>query len=203
MIAHAIRTAKAADLFARIVVSTDDEEIAQIARAEGAEVPFLRPATLADDHATTLAVIQHALNWLDEDQSLPAALCCLYATTPFVQANDLRSGAGLLSEEVDFVLAATEYPFPIQRALKMGANGAIEMFAPEQYATRSQDLEPAFHDAGQFYWGKTNAWRGTSAFFGPRTRAVLLPSHRVQDIDTPADWLRAELMFAALKSLPE
>lgn len=194
MIAWPIRAARASGLFARIIVSTDDPEIAEVARAEGAEVPFVRPADLSGDHATVIPVLRHALDWLEAESALPDALCCLFATAPFVRPEDLRAAAALLSDDVDFVIPLTEYAFAIQRALRLAPDGAVEMFAPELYTARSQDLEPAYHDAGQFYWGKSAAWRAAPAFFGPRTRALRLPRHRVQDIDTPDDWTRAEAM---------
>lgn len=199
MIAWSIEAAHASGLFSRVIVSTDDAEIAEISRTLGAEVPFLRPARLADDHATTAQVITHALDWLEGVAALPDRLCCLYATAPFVRASDLCAGAALMGEGIDFVLAATDYAFPIQRALRIGPDGAVEMFAPGNYATRSQDLVPAYHDAGQFYWGRSMAWRTAPAFFGPATRALILPRHRVQDIDTPEDWHRAELMHRVLE----
>lgn len=199
MIAWSIRSARDSGLFSRLIVSTDDDEIAAVARDAGAEVPFTRPAALADDHAATIPVIRHALDWLEAEGALPETLCCLYATAPFVRPDDLCAGAALLGEGVDFVLAATEYAFPIQRALRLAPDGAVGMLDPVAYGTRSQDLEPAFHDAGQFYWGRSRAWRQAAEFFGPHTRALILPRHRVQDIDTPQDWDRAERMHRLLE----
>lgn len=202
MIAWPIRAAQASGLFARIMVSTDDPEISAVARAEGAEVPFVRPAELSGDHATMIPVLRHALDWLEADGTLPGALCCLFATAPFVRPQDLRAAGALLSPDVDFVIPVTDYAFPIQRALRLAEGGAVEMFAPELYTARSQDLEPAYHDVGQFYWGKSAAWRDAPAFFGPRTRALHLPRHRVQDIDTPEDWARAEAMLRVMAEGP-
>ncbi|WP_099825722.1 pseudaminic acid cytidylyltransferase [Oceaniglobus indicus] len=196
MIAWSIAAARAAGCFERIIVSTDDDAIADVAQAEGAEVPFRRPAKLSDDHATTLDVIVHALDWLEGQGALPDALCCLYATAPFVRADDLCAGAGLLGDAL-FAVPVTAFSFPIQRAVRI-ENGRLAMFDPAQYAVRSQDLEPAFHDAGQFYWGRSDAWRARVPPFGPDTAPIHLPAWRVQDIDTEDDWRHAELMFAAL-----
>ena len=196
MIGWSIGTAQEAGCFARILVSTDDDEIAEVARDLGAEVPFCRPAALADDHATTAEVVQHALGWLAERGETPQALCCLYATAPFVRAEDLRAGAALLAE-ADYAVPVTTFAFPVQRAVRIVA-GRLEMMWPEHLNTRSQDLEEAWHDCGQFYWGRAAAWAAGRPVFGPGTAPIRLPRWRVQDIDTEEDWRRAEAMFRAL-----
>ncbi|WP_102107863.1 pseudaminic acid cytidylyltransferase [Oceaniglobus roseus] len=196
MIAWPIQAARAAG-FGRILVSTDDEGIAEVARTEGAEVPFLRPVALSDDHATTIAVVRHALDWLEGEGALPEALCCLYATAPFVKAEDLARGREMLAG-AEWVIPVTGYGFPIQRAVRITPEGRLAMFDAAQYATRSQDLEPAYHDAGQFYWARTAAWRSDAPPFGPGTLPLVLPRWRVQDIDTEEDWDRAERMFQVL-----
>jgi N-acylneuraminate cytidylyltransferase len=193
MIGWPIAAARASGLFTRIVVSTDDPEIAGIARAEGAEVPFLRPATLADDMTPTVPVIAHAVNALGVAGDV--AVCCLYATAPLVTPQDLRAGHALLGE-AGHVVAVTTFPFPIQRALRRAADGAIAMIAPEHMTTRSQDLEEAWHDAGQFYWARARHWAAQAPVFGLGARGLPLPRARVQDIDTPEDWARAEALFA-------
>ncbi len=198
MIAWSIAAAHEAGCFERIIVSTDDDEIAEIATAEGAEVPFRRPAALSDDHATTVDVIRHALDWLEESAMVPYTLCCLYATAPFVRAQDIRAGADML-KDAQFAIPVTSFGFPIQRAVRI-EQGRLAMFDPQNYATRSQDLDEAYHDAGQFYWGRSEAWRGDINPFGAESAPILLPRWRVQDIDTPEDWVRAELMFQALSS---
>jgi len=199
MVAWSIAAAKAADCFDRIVVSTDDQDIAEVAKAHGAEVPFLRPAHLADDKASTQAVIAHALAWCDQQALICEAVCCLYATAPFVQPHDLQLAATRLAESRDgtVVFAATSFPFPIQRAIQLDEEGYASMFQPESFPTRSQDLVEAFHDAGQFYWATPATWsRVTNLFEGARPQ--LLPRWRVQDIDTEEDWKRAELMHQLL-----
>lgn len=197
MIAWSIETAQASNVFDRIIVSSDDAGIAAVARDCGAETPFERPATVSDDHATTIDVVRHAIVWLGDNGSTPDALCCLYATAPFAMASDIVRGAELLNE-ADFAVPVTQFEFPIQRAVKVTDAGRLEMFYPAQYAARSQDLEEAWHDVGQFYWGRTGAWMTVTNLFGPATAAIPLPSWRVQDIDTEDDWRRAEMLAQIL-----
>lgn len=197
MIRWSIDAARESGVFDRILVSTDDPEIAALAQDAGAEVPFLRPAALADDHATTAAVVVHTLDHLASEGAEPEVICCLYATAPFVRPEDIRTGARMLAG-ADFVLPVTTFAFPIQRAVRLKGEG-LEMFDPSTLLTRSQDLEEAYHDVGQFYWGTARAWREGRRLFGAGTRPLILPRHRVQDIDTPEDWTRAEAMFRALK----
>lgn len=200
MIAYSIRAALDSGLFARVIVSTDDAEIAEVARAYGAEVPFMRPAALADDHAGTVEVIQHAVGFLREQGEVFTYACCLYATAPFVTPADLARGLELLEEcpGKAYAFTVTDFASPVQRALRLRADGGVESLYPEFYETRSQDLEPAFHDAGQFYWGRTEAWEQGAPLHAPHSLPVRLPRHRVQDIDTPEDWQRAELLYEAL-----
>lgn len=199
MIAWSIEAALQSGCFDQVLVSTDSQEIAGCAQSYGAVVPFIRPADLSGDHTTTIPVIQHAIRFLQQ-QGLPVQhACCLYATAPFVRADDLQRALEKLEKtEVDYVFSATTFPFPIQRAIRLNQEGCVSMFYPEHALTRSQDLEEAFHDAGQFYWGKASAWLNGQPIFGPTSRLHLLPRFRVQDIDTPEDWYRAELMFRAL-----
>lgn len=200
MLAHSIQAALDSGLFARVVVSTDDAEIAAVARDYGAEVPFLRPAALADDHTGTVEVIQHAVAFLREQGEVFAYACCLYATAPFVTAADLTRGLELLAAQPDkaYAFSVTDYAAPVQRALRLCPDGGVESLYPEFYRARSQDLEPAFHDAGQFYWGRVAAWQDGLRLHAPHSLPLRLPRHRVQDIDTPEDWHRAELLYDVL-----
>lgn len=201
MIAWAIEAARESACFDRIIVSTDDSEIADIARDHGVEVPFLRPVELSGDHTGTIPVIAHAIRWQQRHGGSPSAVCCIYATAPFIRAEDLQRGLKLLEQAgCDYVFSVTSYAFPIQRAIRTTAENRIEMFSPEHFHTRSQDLEEAYHDAGQFYWGRAEAWLQGRVIFGPASCPVLLPRHRVQDIDTPEDWVRAEWMFKAMQA---
>ena len=204
MIGWSIEAARASAVFDRIVVSTDDAEIADVARAHGAEVPFMRPAELSDDRTGTTPVVAHAVAWHRAQGLAPAEVCCLYATAPFVRAADLQRGLQALSDSgARFAFSVTSYAFPIQRAIRITPAGRVAMFHPEHAQTRSQDLEEAFHDAGQFYWGDADAWAQGLPIFAEHAVPVPLPRHRVQDIDTPEDWARAEWMFRAMKQAGE
>ncbi|WP_447772815.1 pseudaminic acid cytidylyltransferase [Variovorax boronicumulans] len=201
MIAWSIEVALQSGCFDQIVVSTDDTEIAEVARQYGAQVPFMRPAELSDDHTGTTAVIAHGIEWFAARDQAPVQVCCLYATAPFISAEDLRRGLTVLTQAgSDYSFSVTNYAFPIQRAVRIDVTGRIEMFDPKNFNVRSQDFEEAYHDAGQFYWGRADAWRQGKLIFGQGAVPVILPRHRVQDIDTPDDWTRAEWMFKAMQA---
>jgi pseudaminic acid cytidylyltransferase len=204
IIAWSIRAAKSSGLFDRVIVSTDDAEIADVARLWGAETPFVRPPELSDDYVETAAVISHATKWALEQNLKLEAVCCIYATAPLIRAEDLRVGLNALrSGNWDFAFSVTEFAAPIFRALKESTNGGIEMFFPDYLATRSQDLPVAFHDAGQFYWGRPRAWTEGKKIFQQNSVPVKLPRWRVQDIDNWDDWLRAELLFNQLENIKD
>ena len=204
IIAYSIAAARQCGLFDRIIVSTDDEEIAGVARDFGAETPFRRPPELSDDHTGTDPVTAHALTWLADHGEDAEFACCIYATAPFIQAGDLRRGYdALVSTGKSFAFTVTTYDFSIQRAIRVLAGGGVEPFFPQWAESRSQDLDAAHHDAGQFYWGRVEAFRSGLAMFAADSVAIVLPRHRVQDIDTPEDWTRAELMHAALVATGE
>ena len=200
MIAWSISAAFSSGCFDQIVVSTDDLEIAGVARHWGAEVPFIRPLELAGDFVGTTPVVEHALQWYHDSGEEFEAVCCLYATAPFVQPSDIKSGLDLLKQTAShrFVFTATGYASPIQRALGLDpASGEAFMWHPESFDKRSQDLEPAYHDCGQFYWGRPQAWlHSVNLFEGGKP--LILPPWRVQDIDTEDDWIQAELIQQAL-----
>lgn len=198
MIVRSIRTALDSGLFEQVVVSTDDADIAELALAHGAQVPFLRPAELADDFTGTAAVVEHAL------QQLPAFdyACCVYATAPLLQSRFLRQGLELLQQhpQKSFAFSVCSFGFPVQRALTLDGQGALTALYPEFRNTRSQDLPEAFQDAGQFYWGRSEAWLRGDVLYSSASLPVILPRHLVQDIDTLEDWKRAEYLYAALKA---
>lgn len=203
MIAWSIEAALQSACFDRVIVSTDDEEIAETSRRYGAEVPFTRPEALSGDQAGTVPVIAHAINWQSQTGTAPEAVCCLYATAPFVRPSDLVQGLHVLhTVGCDYAFSVTSYAFPIQRALRIGADGLTRMHYPEHAHTRSQDLEEMWHDAGQFYWGRADAWLAGKPVLSGNSAPVILPRYLVQDIDTPEDWVRAELMFSALNHTP-
>lgn len=197
MIAHAIIAAKACGLFEHIVVSTDDEEITAIAQEWGAETPFVRPVELADDYTATVPVIAHGiqacrnLGWTFDN------VCCIYPGAPFIQVEDM-SGAleNLIESGEDYCFPVTEFPSAIQRAFKREEGGKMQPFYPQYETIRTQDLEKAYYDAGQFYWGKKNAWLNN-----PHIHSGIgytIPNWRVVDIDTPDDWQRAEIIFNSI-----
>lgn len=200
IIGYSIVAALASGLFDRVIVSTDDEEIAAVARDFGAEAPFIRPTSLADDHTGTNAVVRHAIAWQQEQDRPVDYACCIYATAPFIQVHDLREGfEKLVASGKSYVFSVTRFAFPIQRAIHLSALGEVEALFPEYIFSRSQDLEEAYHDAGQFYWGRAQAFLDEVVVFSPASLPVILPRHLVQDIDTPEDWRRAELMYQAFQ----
>ena len=204
VIAHSIRAALESDCFDEVVVSTDDESIAATARMHGACIPFMRPAKLADDYTVLADVIAHALRWYDFHERPVTHACCIFATAPFLSAAFLRAGRdALLSSGKHFALAVTSFDFAVQRALRINADGSLDAMYPEYRLARSQDLDAGWHDAGQFCWGTAEAFLEKMTVFSPNTVAVKLPRHMVQDLDTPEDWHRAELMYQVLKQTGE
>lgn len=201
MIAWSIEAALTSGCFDKVIVSTDDLEIAAVAREWGADVPFMRPAELADDFIGTMPVVKQALQAMASQGMVVEHVCCLYATAPFVTAEALTEGFRTLkSSGACFAFSVTSYAFPIQRSIRLDSRGRVSMFQPEHFLTRSQDLEDAFHDAGQFYWGTGAAWLAETPIFSSEAAAIILPRYRVQDIDTLEDWLRAEWMFKAIQA---
>lgn len=201
MLAWPIQAAKEAGIFDAILVSTDDDEVAAVAEAYGAEVPFRRPAELANDHAPTLPVVAHAIEWLKSQRGPVRFACCIYPTAPFLKPQFLREGLNLLKTraDADFAFSVTSYAFTIFRSLKRNPDGTIAMFWPENELKRSQDLPEAWHDAGQFYWGCPESFAKYRGVYSARSYPVTIPRHLVQDIDTLEDWEKAERMFAAIQ----
>lgn len=202
MIVWSIEVAKSSKLFDHIIVSTDDSEIAELAKKYGAEVPFIRPEELSDDYIGTGDVVRHTVEWVTKSLGRPEFVCTIYATAPFIKPTDIVKGLELLQEnDCQIVFTVTSFPFPIQRAIKITGNSRVQMFQPENFMTRSQDLEPSYHDAGQFYWSMTDAVLNNISAFSDASIPLILPRHRVQDIDTIEDWQRAELMFKAQNTI--
>jgi pseudaminic acid cytidylyltransferase len=199
LIAYSIEVALASKLFEKVIVSTDDEEIASIAKSYGAEVPFLRPKELSDDFTGTGDVINHTVEYLKNNNELYDYVCTIYATAPLLQKEYLIEGFEKLKNSTAInAFSTTSMPFPIQRTFKVNENGRCEMFFPEYYNARSQDLEEAYQDAGQFYWKRLNR-DSKEIMFGKDSIPIILPRHLVQDIDTLEDWKRAEVMYKVLK----
>ena len=195
MIAWSIEVANSSGLFERIIVSTDDTEIAEVSKQWGAEVPFTRPPELSNDFAETTEVIAHAAQWAIDQALDLESVCCIYATAPFVQVEDIQRGCEALdSGDWDYAFTVTDFAAPIFRSFKQTEQGGLEMFFPEHFGARSQDLPAALHDAGQFYWGRPEAWIQGKRIFDNRSKPILIPRWRVQDIDTLEDWDRAEIL---------
>lgn len=199
MIAHAIEAARSSGMFAHVLVSTDDQEIAAIARARGAEVPFMRPADLADDHTPTVPVVAHAIGACQQLGWSVTHACCIYPGVPFIEVDDIRKAFTLLEQTgAAYSFPVTEFPSAIQRALRRLPSGRMEPMQPQYELTRTQDLEPAYHDVGQFYWGSAQSWRECTRIHSSGA-GLQIPNWRAVDIDTPDDWERAELLFRAIK----
>jgi pseudaminic acid cytidylyltransferase len=200
IIAYSILAAIGSGAFDRVLVSTDDDEIASVALALGAEVPFFRPKDLSDDITPTVPVVKHAIEWAINNWGPVSHVCCIYSTAPFVTAQDIRQAyRKLVDEKVGgYVFTATNMAFPIQRTFRIKPDGHCEMFHPENYNTRSQDLDEAYQDAGQFYWGSAESYLAAKIFFSTDSKPYLLPRYRVQDIDTLEDWQSAEVMRRVL-----
>lgn len=180
-----------------IVVSTDDAEIADVARAAGAEVPFVRPPELADDFTGARPVIQHAVRELGLGETTTVGV--FYATAVLLEPSDVTASlADFRDGDVDFVLSVAEYPAPIARALVMDRDGLVAPIDASEQRTRSQDLDVAYHDLGQFYWGAAGNWLTDVPVVSARTRGYVIDPWRAVDIDTPEDWRRAELLYRVL-----
>lgn len=201
LLARTIALLREIPLPTRILVSTDDDEIADIARTAGADVPFRRPAHLASDEASTVPVIRHAIEYLQRDGQTVAVVCAVYPAAVLLDPLLLVEAITMLERtpDLDYVLPVTTFGSPIQRALRRTPEQRVVMFQPEHYESRSQELEPAYHDAGQFYVGRAASWLSERPLFGPRSASVQVPRWRVQDIDTPEDWVRAEHIATLLQ----
>jgi len=199
IIAHSIGCALDSGVFDRVLVSTDNDEIAATAIRYGAEVPFVRPAELADDHASTPAVMSHAVAWLNGHAVSPDAVCCIYATAPLMRSQDLRDGLGRLeSGPWAYVFSAAILAGPVLRSFRQTASGGLQMLFPEHYDARSQDLPQILQDAGQFYWGRPLAWLRQERIFEAHSTVVVVPPSHVRDIDTLDDWHVAERLWVEL-----
>ena len=199
LIAYSIEVALKSKLFNKVIVSTDDEEIAKIAMQCGAVVPFIRPKELSDDFTGTSAVVNHALKYLKERDESYNFVCTIYATAPFLDEKYLIEGfEKLKNSNAKNAFSCTSMPFPIQRTFKITQNERCEMFWSENFTKRSQDLEEAFQDAGQFYWTNLNI-NSDEIIFGKDSIPIILPRHLVQDIDTLEDWKRAEIMYEVIQ----
>jgi pseudaminic acid cytidylyltransferase len=198
MIEWSIKIAQESNLFDHIIVSTDDEEIARIARDSGAATPFKRPVDLADDLTPTVPVVAHAVASCIKLGWDVKYACCIYPCAPFMQVDDLVKAYELvIDRKTDFVYPVAEYSHPIQRAMRQLPNDAMQFYAPQFELTRTQDLEKSYHDAGQFYWGVASAWLEYRKMHTDGI-GMPIPNWRVVDIDSEDDWMRATIIFKSL-----
>ena len=197
MLTYAVDAAQQSCQFDAIVVSSDDEEILSLSEQLGAK-PLLRPSVLADDFTSTVAVIAHAIEVCQAWGWQPQAACCIYPTVPLLRGDDLIGAWEILQRsQADYVFPVAVFPSAIQRALRLDSSGRLTPFYPKNESSRTQDLEPAYYDAGQYYWGRLDAWLAGRAIHS-NGQGIVLPSWRVVDIDTADDWERAELIYRAL-----
>jgi pseudaminic acid cytidylyltransferase len=200
IIAYSIEAALKSNCFSQVIVSTDDDEIAEVAKKYGAHVPFVRPDELSNDYVGTIPVIKHTIEWMEDNNNYIENVCCLYATAPFIKSKIIsKAYQQLKNSSADYCFSVTSFAFPIQRAIRIVQDNKVDMFYPEHFNTRSQDLEEACHDAGQFYWGKAQAFKAELPLFSEVATPYVLPRYLVQDIDTMEDWIRAEAMYRVLQ----
>lgn len=200
IMAWPMAAAKSCGLFDEVVVSTDDEDIAATARACGADRVLIRPKALADDHTALRPVLRQVITDLETGSEAVTELCCIYATAAFLAPADLVSGFSHLSDnDVDYSVSAVAYAHPVQRAFFENENGGVEMAYPEQRVVRTQDLEPHYHDAGMFFWGRRDAFFTDVSIYTAKSRLVVIPRERGIDIDEPEDWDSAELAFKIMQ----
>ena len=197
IISYSIKAAISSKLFDKIVVSTDCNKIARVAKKFKAEVPFIRPARLSGDFIGVQEIIKHAIKHLEiSEKKKIQSICCIYATAPLIQPNDLIKGYNLMKKgNWNSVIAASKFSYPILRSFKKLSSGKLKITFPKHYRSRSQDLSDFYHDAGQFCWAKTNVWKSRKNIISNNCTLIDLPNEFVQDIDTIEDWKKAENIF--------
>lgn len=202
IITYSIKAAIKSNLFDEIIVSTDDNEIAEIAIQAGAKVPFFRSLENSDDNATTVDVIVEVINQLKINKLYYENICCLYPTAPLILKNSLIDAHNLfLSKNYDSVFPISKFSHPIKRALTINIQDKVEMIWPKNQSKRSQDLETAYYDSGQFYWINSGKVLKTKKLYTENSGYILLKTNQVQDIDNEEDWQIAELKYKLLKQL--
>ena len=199
IIAYSIDAALNSGVFDEVMVSTDDEEIAEVARQYGASVPFLRSAETSNDYATTVDVLMEVVNKYKERDKIYDTICCLYSTAPFVTSDRLKEASSQISDMIDACFTIVQYSYPIQRSLRINEANCVEMKFPEHLKSRTQDLEKVYHDAGQFYFVKTDTLIKEKTVWCKRTVPLILSELEVQDLDTLTDWQLAEMKYQLLK----
>lgn len=198
IIVYSIEAALKSGLFDEVMVSTDDQEIAEIAKQYGASVPFMRSAETANDHAIIADVLEDVLKGYDKLGKHFDNMCCMLATAPLVQVETIKEAyESLMRSEYTTALPVVQFSFPIMRSYKMNEHGGLEFNWPEYATVRSQDIAPAYHDAGMFYWHKIEPWRKNNR----KRMGIVVDEVRVQDIDTETDWQIAEMKYKLLNNL--
>ena len=196
IIAYAINAAIKSKLFEKVIVSTDDKQIAKIAIQYGAQVPFFRPKEIADDYTGTHEVIGHAVKFLEKNNEKFDYACCIYPTAALIKKTDLIQGyKKIKNRKWEIVFGATNFSYSIFRSFKKLSNGGLKMIFPDKYNSRSQDFPKVYHDAGLFYWAKPKIWKKKPRKFNKKNSIVEIPFYRVQDIDTFEDWKKAEVLY--------
>jgi pseudaminic acid cytidylyltransferase len=204
IISYAIETAKMSGLFDEVMVSTDDIQIAKIAEQHGASVPFMRSAGAASDHATTFDVIEEVLVNYQKIGIQYKFGCCIYPATPLLSCDTiLKAYKLLITKKYDIVFPVMKFGFPIQRAIRITSKSRASMVYPEYLTTRSQDLEPRYHDAGQFYWFDNDIILEERKILTQNTGTIELSELEGQDIDNESDWVLAEMKFKLLHNIKE
>jgi N-acylneuraminate cytidylyltransferase len=198
IMAYSIKAALESGLFDEVMVSTDDEGFADIAKKFGASVPFLRSEATANDYATTVDVLLEVIETYKQRGMIFDAICCLYSTAPFVTSERLKEAYSKLSDNVDACFTMVEYSYPIHRSLRINEAGLVEMKYPEHLKSRTQDLEKVYHDAGQFYFVKTKTLIEEKTVWCKHTAPLVLSELEVQDLDTLTDWQLAEMKYELL-----
>ena len=199
IIAYSIETALKSKLFDIVMVSTDDQEIANLAKSIGAEVPFLRSVKNSDDFATTSDVLAEVIEYYKEQGTDLMNVCCIYPTSPLINAADLKEAHNKFNEgEFDVLMSSVEYSFPIQRAFHLNGSNEIQLIQPEYIHSRSQDLKSSFHDAGAFYFFRVDPFMQHRTLWQGRIGAFVMPESKVQDIDCLEDWKIAEAKYTKL-----
>lgn len=200
IIAYSIEAAIKSGAFDEVMVSTDDKEIAEVAKAYGANVPFMRSESTANDYATTADVIDEVLLEYSKRGYEFDSIACIYATAPFITSERLKAAMEILiTGKADSAFTCVEFSYPVLRSLVIDEKGNISMKWPEFKKSRSQDLEKFYHDAGQFYVSKVEAFRKANGFWGTNTAPIILSELEVQDLDTPTDWALAEMKFSLIE----
>ena len=198
IMAYSIEASLESGIFDDVMVSTDDKEIAGVARQYGASVPFFRSAETANDYATTVDVLLEVIETYKQQGKVFDTICCLYSTAPFVTSERLKEAYSKLSDNVDACFTMVEYSYPVQRSLRINENGRVEMRHPEHLKSRTQDLEKVYHDAGQFYFMKTKTLIDEKTVWCKKTAPLVLSELEVQDLDTLTDWKLAEIKYELL-----